>query len=238
MKYRSLALAAMLGALAVSASAKTYCGALEGIQHDYRVPDETLLAQVNNRHFTDDVENGIRGSTGGLGADLEYTLVHFPNHYRALNTVLRVAPRYRGGVIIGSKLPSECYFERAVRAFPDDSTAWLMYARFQFQLGKEGQAMSMLNKAIELSPEDPTINYNLGLLLARQKKYDEALPHAQKAYAQNFPLPGLKQNLIKAGKWVEPPAAPAQDKAEQPEQPAAPASPAEPTTASVPPAKS
>jgi len=237
MNYRSLALAAMLCALATAASAKTYCGALEGIQHDYRVPDETLLAQVNNRHFTDEVENGIRGSTGGLGADLEYTLVHFPNHYRALNTVLRVAPRYRGGLMPGAKLPNECFFERAVRAFPDDSTAWLMYARYQFLMGKEGQALTMLNKAIELSPEDPTINYNLGLLLARQKKYDEALPYAQKAYAQNFPLPGLKQNLTKAGKWVEPPPAPAGEKADTTEKPAEPAAPAEPATASVPPAK-
>jgi tetratricopeptide (TPR) repeat protein len=234
MNYRSLALAATLSALACSAGAKTYCGTLEGVQHDYRVPDETLLAQVNNRHFTDDVENGIRGSTGQLGSDLEYTLVHFPNHYRALNTVLRVAPRFRNGVISGSNLPTECYFERAVRAFPDDSTAWLMYARYQFSMGKESQAQTMLNKAVELSPEDPTINYNLGLLLARQKKYDEALPYAHKAYAQNFPLPGLKQYLVKAGKWVEPPAAPVEEQADKPQKPAEAAATAEQASASVP----
>ena len=73
-------------------------------------------------------------------------------------------------------------------------------------------------------------------MLAKQKKYEQALPYAQKAYALNFPLPGLKQNLIKAGKWVEPPPAPADNKDAQPDKAAEPALPAT-QPASVPPAK-
>jgi hypothetical protein len=242
MNYRSLALAAMLCAFALPGSAKTFCGTLTGREYDYRVPDESMLAMVNNRHFTDEVEQGVRGSTGTLGNDLEYTLRVFPNHYRALNTVLRVAPRFPTGVMPGSQLPTECFFERAVRVFPNDSTAWLMYAQYQFMMGREAQSLNMLNKAIELSPDDPTINYNLGLLYAKQKKYEQALPYAQKAYAQNFPLPGLKQNLSKAGKWVEPPAPPAEEKADKADKPekddkAAQAAPADQPTASVPPVK-
>lgn len=208
MKTRSLALAAILCAMALPASAKTYCGTLTGREYDYRVGPEYMLDLVNDRHFTEDVEQGVRGSSGQLGDDLEYTLRVFPNHQRALSTLLRIAQRYPAGVVPGAKLPTECFFERAVRVFPNDATAWLMYARYAYMFGRDAQAVSMLEKALELSPDDPTINYNLGLAYARQEKYAQALPYAQKAYALQFPLPGLKQMLVKAGKWVEPPPPP------------------------------
>ncbi|WP_083941158.1 tetratricopeptide repeat protein [Pseudoduganella violaceinigra] len=233
MKYRLLALAAILCAAAGSASARHVCGELTGREYDYRTGPEYMLNLVNDRHFTEDVEQGIRGASGALAPDIEYTLRVFPNHKRALATALRMAARYPSGVMPEAKLPIECYFERAVRVFPDDSVTWLMYARFQYMKGHEAQATTMLTKALELSPDDPTINYNLGLAYAKQKKYEQALPYAQKAYSLQFPLPGLKQMLVKAGKWVEPPPPPpADEKAEAPVAAAAAAS-----AASAPPAE-
>ena len=214
MKTRFLALAAILYAIAVPGSARMYCGEATNGQHDFRTVPDYFIKLVHARHFTDDIEQGIRGESSVLGADLEYTLLHIPNHPRALNTALRLAPRNRSGIIEGAKLPIECYFERAVRFFPDDSNAWLMYARFAYAKERQGQAMEMLQKALELSPEDPAINYNIGLIYAKQKKFEQALPYAQKAYALQFPLPALKQTLVKAGKWVEPPPAPPEEKAE------------------------
>jgi hypothetical protein len=73
----------------------------------------------------------------------------------------------------------------------------------------------MMEKAVELQPDNPNINYNMGLVYAKQRQYDKALPFAQKAYAAKFPLPGLKQMLINANKWVEPPEPPAADKEEE-----------------------
>lgn len=201
MTFRLLALAALLGAAAMPAAAKT-CGNITINQHDYRQTDANSRYIVEVRHFTEDIELGVHN--GALGGDLEYTLQHYPNHPRVLNTVLRVAPRYRFAILPGARLPVECYFERAVRFYPDDGIAWLMYARFQFMRGKDAEALEMLQRAVNLSPDEPSINYNLGLVYAKQKKYEQALPYAQKAYAQNFPLPALKQTLIKAGKWVEP----------------------------------
>ncbi|SFF70601.1 Tetratricopeptide repeat-containing protein [Duganella sp. CF458] len=206
MKTRLLALAAILCAVAVPASAaRMYCGETSVNQHDFRTVPDYFLKLVHARHFTDDIEQGIRGESGTLGGDLEYTLVHIPNHPRALNTALRLAPRNPGGIIPGAKMPIECYFERAVRFYPDDSNAWLMYARFAYAKGRHGQALEMLHKALEIAPEDPAINYNIGLIYAKQKKFEQALPYAQKAYSLQFPLPALKQTLVKAGKWVEPP---------------------------------
>ena len=43
-----------------------------------------------------------------------------------------------------------------------------------------------------MAPEDPTYNYNLGLVYYKTKQFKEANEHAHKAYALGFPLPGLK----------------------------------------------
>lgn len=211
MNYRMLALAAILGASALPASARNYCGIPTGMEWDFRTATPQMLSILEGRHFTDDVALGIKGSSGrmvDIGTDYDYTLTKMPNHPRALNSVLRLAPRYSNGVLPGSKQPIECYFERAVRIYPDDGTAWLMYGRYQFMQGKNEQALTMMEKALAKSPEDPGINYNMGLVLAKLKRYDQALPYAQKAYAHKFPLPALKQTLVKAGKWVEPPPLP------------------------------
>lgn len=210
MKIRLLALGAILSAAALPALAKPVCGNLGSSTKDYRTAmnDVAFLNTVESRHFTEEVEQGVRGASGSVADDLQYTLGHYPNHVRALETVLRMAPRYPAGMLPGAKLPTECFFERAVRAFPDDSKTWLMYARYQYLVGREAQAQSMLEKAVELAPDDVSINYNLGLVYAKQKKFEQALPYAQKAYALQFPLPGLKQMLVNAGKWVEPPALP------------------------------
>jgi hypothetical protein len=37
----------------------------------------------------------------------------------------------------------------------------------------------------------------------QKKDYDLAKTHAKKAYELGFPLPGLKNQLIKVGKWED-----------------------------------
>ena len=115
MKTRCLALAAILYAIAVPGSARMYCGDSSANQHDFRTVPEYFLKLVHSRHFTDDIEQGIRGESGTLGGDLEYTLVHIPNHPRALNTVLRLAPRNPSGIIEGAKMPIEERFDAVER---------------------------------------------------------------------------------------------------------------------------
>lgn len=218
MKIRMLMLAALC-ASAIPASARNYCGEPTGQEWDYRTATPQMMSVLEGRHFTEDIEMGIAGYTGkqgDIGAEYDYTLTKMPNHPRALNSVVRLAPRYSSGKMPGGRMLIECYFERAVRIFPDDPTTWFAYARYQFLKGKDAQALTMMEKAYEMSPDDASINYNLGLVYAKQKKYDQALPYAQKAYALKFPLPALKQMLVKAGKWVEPPPMP-EEPAEQAE---------------------
>ena len=78
------------------------------------------------------------------------------------------------------------------------------YGNYLLALGKTNEAVTMFTSAVELQPEDPTINYNTGLAYLRKKEYDKARLYAKKAYELGFPLPGLKNKLVEAGKWDEP----------------------------------
>jgi hypothetical protein len=46
-------------------------------------------------------------------------------------------------------------------------------------------------------------HYNLGLEYLDQRRLDLANIHAQAAYALGYPLPGLKEKLVRAGQWRE-----------------------------------
>ena len=67
------------------------CGALQNAfgPFDYRTERGYNLDVVESYHFTPPVEALIRGSSGTIGGDLDYTLRAFPNHDRALNATIR-----------------------------------------------------------------------------------------------------------------------------------------------------
>lgn len=188
------------------AHALNYCGELKNHYGplDYRKRGQVNLEIVENAHFTPEVEAGIRGNTSYLGGDLDYTLRAIPNHPRALATLAKVSLRDKVFKVPATKWPTECYFNRAIRFAPDDAAVRATYGTYLLALGKVDDAVGMFATAAELAPEDATINYNAGLAYLRKKDYDKARMHAKKAYEKDFPLPGLKNKLVEAGKWDEP----------------------------------
>ena len=50
---------------------------------------------------------------------------------------------------------------------------------------------------------NPNLFYNMGLLYFNLKEYDKSRDYAKKAHAGGFHLLGLKQMLVKAGKWED-----------------------------------
>ncbi|MES2758013.1 MAG: tetratricopeptide repeat protein [Pseudomonadota bacterium] len=201
----SIVMMAAASAGAANSAQINYCGDLKNAYgpFDYRTRAEHVenFYLVEMAHFTPEVENGIKGSTGLIGGDLDYTLRAIPNHHRALAALARVAVRTKSLQVPGTKWPVECYFERAMRFQPDDGGAKAEYGNYLYALGKADKAFPLFREAAEMSPDNPTINYNLGLAYFQKKDYDNSLLYAKKAYALGFPLPGLKNKLAAAGKW-------------------------------------
>lgn len=195
----------MLSASAAHA-AGNYCGPLSGGHYgpfDYRLRGTFNLDVVERAHFTPEIEAGIKGNTSYLGQDLNYTLRAVPNHPRALSTLVQLAVRKKTLKIDHMMYPVECYFDRALRFAPDDGTVKAIYGNYLHSVGRSNEALKMLQDAANLLPQDPTINYNLGLVYFARKDYAAAMRHARVAYDLGFPLPGLKNKLTKAGKWEQ-----------------------------------
>lgn len=189
------------------AAKEIYCGEIKlgSTGGDYTNSEDKAnkLGVVEGYHFTAEVEKLISGTSGTLGADIGYTLDHFPNHHRALAAMGKLGLRDKVKKAAGAKYSVECYFERAIRFKPTDGMVRMVYGDYLLKTGRSHEAREQLQIAADLQPEDPTINYNVGLLYLKQKDYERARTYAKKAYDLGFPLPGLKNQLKQAGKWDE-----------------------------------
>jgi tetratricopeptide (TPR) repeat protein len=201
-----LLVAALITCLApLPALAASYCGPLKNGfgPFDYRkaaeLPNETFL--VESAHFTPDVENLVKGNTGQIGGDIDYTLRAFPNHHRALASVAKMALRAKSPKDPSMKYSYTCYFERAMRFTPNDDSVYTIYGTYLYKRGDVTGAEKELTRALDINPNNAPANYNLALLYLHQNKYDQAVPLAKKAYSLDYPIQGLKNRLVAEGKW-------------------------------------
>jgi len=182
------------------------CGQVQPIDSggDYANPDDRQnLIVVERYHFTPNVERLIRGESGSLGADLDYTLQHFPNHARALATMARLGLRDKTPQPQGAKFSIACYFDRAIRFRPDDAQVRSTFGGYLLALGQDDHALEQLQAAARLAPGNAATHYNLGLLYLKRQDYPHAREAAQRAYRLGFPLPGLRSRLQAAGQWQD-----------------------------------
>lgn len=198
--------ATLYALLLVGAAAHAECD--DYVRHspggDYTNADDRQgLEVVEQFHFSKDVENLVRGMSSSLGGDIGYTLEHFPNHHRALAAMARLGLRDKTARAAGAHYSVDCYFERAIRFKRDDATVHAIYGSYLLAGGKSDTALEQLLEAARLAPEQPTINYNLGLMYVKKKDYAQARLHARKAYELGFPLQGLKNKLMAAGQWQD-----------------------------------
>jgi len=168
---------------------------------DYRTASEKNKQLVEGSHFTRDVEMLRSGNRGLLGGDISYTLTAFPNHPRALLSMMRLGEREKTERPRGARFTVACYFARAVRFAPDDGSVRVLYGIYLSKRGAKTEAVEQLEAAQELIGDDPNLHYNLGLAYFDLKDYDKSQLHAKKAYEHGFPLPGLRDKLKQAGKW-------------------------------------
>ena len=156
---------------------------------------------VERTHFTPEVETLKHGSAGRLAADLNYTIRAIPNHHRALDSISRLSIRLNRPLIPDMQCSVDGFFERAIRFTPNDAWVHLAYGVHLYRWKKLAQAEGELLKAEKLAPNEGNIAYNLGLLYVDLKQWDKAMTYAEKAYAEGYSLPGLKNMLVSAGKW-------------------------------------
>lgn len=171
---------------------------------DYRTA-KTELPIVENHHFTPAVEALIRGSTNTLpGSDLDYTLRAFPNHHKALISLVGYGEKMKSPQPSGLPYPVQCYFERALQFQPDDTIVRMLYARFLAKRQRTQEARQQLERAITTAGDNPFSHYNIGLIYFDFKDYDKALVQAHKAIALGFMQPTLREQLQTVGKWTAP----------------------------------
>lgn len=173
---------------------------------DYRT-DRQQLVIVEAYHFNSAVEQLIRGTTGSIGGDLDYTLRAYPNHHRALSAVSRYGEKVKSDFVPGATFSVECYFIRAVNHRPDDPTVRMLYAIYMKGQQRLPDALKQLNYAETLAADNGYTQYNIGMVYMELGDTESALRQAHKALALGFTRPELKDRLIAARKWQEPSAA-------------------------------
>lgn len=159
---------------------------------------------VETRHFTPEVENHIRGKSGYLTGDLDYTLRAIPNHHKALLSTIRYQLKLNNKLLAKNEplmTPVECYLQRAIHFSPADTSSVSLYAYYLKEIGEFEKSAKTYQHALAISPNNAKIEYAYSQLLIQQKQYDEALEYAKKAYAHGTPPPKLKNQLIKLGVW-------------------------------------
>lgn len=175
---------------------------------DYRSASADTKALVEKVHFTPGVEAMTRPSTttyARMAGDVAYTLHVFPNHPRALLTMMRLGEKFKTDQPDGASFTVECYFERAVTFRPDDTVARALYAQYLLKHGRKPQALQQLALAVEQAKDRPLSHNNLGLVYLEMGEFDLALKQAHEAKRLGLEnRPQLEDALRKAGKWRDP----------------------------------
>lgn len=195
------------------------CGALQNAfgPYDYR-PDkyvyETTYGSHKNRvniveraHFTIETEMLVSRKTGLVvppGADLSYTLRAFPNHHRALMTLIALSEKEKTDKPRESIYTVDCWFRRAVAWVPDDNIVKMIYSTYLVKTNRKKEAEEQLETAAQQAGDNVFTHHNLGLVYVDMKMYDRALFHAHKTYGLGMGVQTLKEQLKAAGKWSEP----------------------------------
>lgn len=194
-------------AVAVAVSGDAFrCGALDNAYgpFDYRVASQDKKQLVEGAHFTREVEQLIRGkNSNGPAGDLDYTLRVFPNHPRALKSMMEHSFRTKLEQPYGATWPVWCYFDRAIRFQPEDGQVKMLYAMYLKRKGRLEESANQLERAQEYLGDNANLLYNMGLIYLDLGDFEKSLEYAHKAYSMGFPLEGLRNRLKRAGKWKE-----------------------------------
>jgi len=171
--------------------------------YDYTNPaDYEKIPVVEHFHFTKNVENLVKGRSGTIPSDLDYTLRAIPNHHRALISAIRYQIKVLNNFVT-KKLSSspECYLQRAINYKPEDAALYTLYGYYLTKINRLKEASKQYEEALEISPRNSKFEYSYSLLLIKLKEYKKALEYAKRAYKHGKPPNGLMEKLKRLGVW-------------------------------------
>ncbi|MEZ5567642.1 MAG: hypothetical protein R3E54_04750 [Halioglobus sp.] len=160
-----------------------------------------MLRVVEENHFNRNVETLAKGMSSTPMGDIDFTLLAFPNHHRALQSAMNFSMQRKQWPADSKGHPAECYLQRAINFSPRDPVPVKLYGYYMHRKGKLEVALQANQRALTMQPADVMLRYNTALILVDLKRYDEALALAQPLYKAGLTLPGLKNKLVKAGVW-------------------------------------
>jgi tetratricopeptide (TPR) repeat protein len=163
----------------------------------------TKLQIVERAHFSPESENLIKPKVGSFLGDFAYTLMAWPNHHRALLSLIRFDLEVRNNIRKPQKKETEveCWFQRAIHFAPKDWITYSIYGHYLRKVGRFQESKSIYESALKLKSNDSKLEYAYSLLLYDMKSYKEAAEHAKKAYSNGKPPKSLKDKLIKLNVW-------------------------------------
>lgn len=221
MKMRRLLLSVVAGCVLAGPSLAQQslppeCGSLKNAYgpYDYRNSIGTeRLSVVEAFHFDSNVEN-LRKVPGMVGGEISYTLRAFPNHHRALLSMVRLGSNLKMSKPPGAAYTIGCFLTRAEVFQPGDGMVKVIYGHYLLKQGQRAQALEKLGVADASESKDANVAYNLGLAYFDAGDFGKSLDNAHSAYRLGFPLPGLRDKLKRAGKWKDAPPVAVKEKSE------------------------
>tara|TARA_R110000823_G_scaffold210224_15_gene340615 strand:- start:5628 stop:6431 length:804 start_codon:yes stop_codon:yes gene_type:complete len=171
--------------------------------YDYlnRPANSGTLRLIEEHHFDAGVESLRKGITTTAMGDINFVLLAFPNHHRALQSAMNFSLRHKKWPQDSKGLPAECYLQRAMQYSPRDAVPYKLYGYYMHRKGRLTTALKANEQAMNLLPKDVMLQYNTALILVDLKRYKKAVELAKPLYEAGLTLPGLKNKLVRAGVW-------------------------------------
>lgn len=160
-----------------------------------------MLRVVEENHFNRNVETLVKGMSTTPMGDIDFTLLAFPNHHRALQSAMNFGIRHKRWPANSKGQPAECYLQRAMKFSPRDPVPFKLYGYYMHRKGRLETALKANQKAMSMQPADVMLQYNTALILVDLKRFDEAYALAKPLYEAGLTLPGLRNKLARAGVW-------------------------------------
>jgi len=161
---------------------------------------QSQLFIVEEYHLSPQILRLEQGTTTSAIKEIQYTLMAWPNHHKALYAAYQYRLIHRGDWLqnVNSATPVECHLQRAIKFSPKDPVPYMILGLLMHDFEQYKLALKSFRTANRLLPNDVITQYNMGLTLVELGQYDEAAQLVEEIYRTDFPLQGLKNKLARA----------------------------------------